>query len=343
MRPSCNVTLPPPPPVLTTIDSAFVPEALSVSVAFAVKLEVPAVVGVPVMAPVDELRLKPAGRLPDSSDHASAPVPPVAIIVWLYAVPTVPPGRLDVVIEGVAFITMLSALVPVALTVSVAIAVKLEVPETVGVPVMAPVEELSDSPVGSVPLEIDHVGAPVPPVAVSVWLYATLTVSAGRLAVVIVTAALTTMDKAFVAVAPTLSVTLAVKLDVPDVVGVPVIAPVEATMESPAGRLPEEIDHERGEVPPVEARVWLYVAPTVVAGRLDVVIEGAALTTMESAFVALAVSVSVALTVKLEVPDAVGVPVIDPPEVRDSPVGRLPALRDQVRAPVPPVAASAWL
>lgn len=68
--------------------------------------------------------------------------------------------------------------------------------------------------------------------------------SAGRLDVVIVIAGLITIDSAFVAVAETLSVTIAVKFDVPAVVGVPVIAPVEATIESPAGRLPPEIDHE---------------------------------------------------------------------------------------------------
>jgi hypothetical protein len=65
------------------------------------------------------------------------------------------------------------------------------------------------------------------------------------------------MESALVAVALTLSVTLAVKLEVPPVVGVPVIAPVEATRESPAGRLPEASDHVSGVVPPVAAIVWL--------------------------------------------------------------------------------------
>ena len=142
-----------------------------------------------------------------------------------------------------ALITIESAFVPVALTVSVALAVKLDVPAVVGVPVIAPVDELSDRPAGRVPDEMDQARAPVPPVAARVWLYAMLIVSAGRLAVVIVTAAFTTIESACVAVAPTLSVTLAVKLEVPLVVGVPVIAPVEATRESPAGRLPEESDH----------------------------------------------------------------------------------------------------
>ncbi len=37
---------------------------VSESVTLAVKLKVPAVVGVPVIAPVDELRLSPPGRMP---------------------------------------------------------------------------------------------------------------------------------------------------------------------------------------------------------------------------------------------------------------------------------------
>ncbi len=60
-----------------------------------------------------------------------------------------------------------------------------------------------------------------------------------------------TMESAFVAVAATLSVTFAVKLEVPDVVGVPVMAPDEALRESPAGRLPDCSDHVYGVVPPV--------------------------------------------------------------------------------------------
>ena len=37
---------------------------VSESVTLAVKLKVPAEVGVPVIAPVDELRLRPGGKLP---------------------------------------------------------------------------------------------------------------------------------------------------------------------------------------------------------------------------------------------------------------------------------------
>ncbi len=164
-------------------------------------------------------------------------------------------GRLAVVMEIAALTTIESAFVAVAATLSVTIAVKLEVPDVVGVPVMAPVPATRESPAGSVPEEIDHVYGVVPPEAVSAWLYATPAVSAGRLAVVIVSPETTVIDKAWVAVAPTLSVTLAVKLEVPEVVGVPVMAPVEATRDSPAGRLPEASAHVRGAVPPAAAMV----------------------------------------------------------------------------------------
>jgi hypothetical protein len=51
---------------------------------------------------------------------------------------------------------------------SVARAVKLKIPEEVGVPVIAPVAAFSVRPVGSVPLARDHVIAPCPPVDASV-------------------------------------------------------------------------------------------------------------------------------------------------------------------------------
>jgi len=162
----------------------------------------------------------------------------------------------------------------------------------------------------------------------------------GKVVVVIDRAALIVMDSAFVAEALNVSAAFTVKLEVPDAVGVPVIAPPELK-ESPVGRLPELSVQVSEPVPPVAARVWLYATLIVSAGRLDVVILTAALTTIESAFVADAPRVSAAFAVKLEVPLAVGVPVIAPPALMESPVGKVPALTVQVRAPVPPVAASA--
>jgi hypothetical protein len=68
---------------LTAIDSACVADAPSVSETLAVKLEVPVAAGVPVIVPVDELRESPAGNAPEEIDQVNAPVPPVAVIVWL--------------------------------------------------------------------------------------------------------------------------------------------------------------------------------------------------------------------------------------------------------------------
>ena len=55
-------------------------------------------------------------------------------------------------------------------SVSVARTVKSDAPLPVGVPVMAPLLALSDSPAGSAPDETAKVYGPVPPLAVTVWL-----------------------------------------------------------------------------------------------------------------------------------------------------------------------------
>ena len=67
-------------------------------------------------------------------------------------------------------------------------------------------------------------------------------VPSGSEVVVIDGAAMMVSDRFLVPVPPTLSVTRTVKLDVPAVVGVPVIAPVDGLSVSPAGRVPDCID-----------------------------------------------------------------------------------------------------
>ena len=52
-----------------------------------------------------------------------------------------------------------------------------------------------------------------------------------------------------------LSVTCTVKLEVPAAVGVPLIWPVEALIDSPEGSVPEETDQVYGVVPPVALTV----------------------------------------------------------------------------------------
>ena len=111
----------------------------------------------------------------------------------------------------------------------------------VGVPVIAPVDEFSDRPGGSVPLVIENVYGETPPVTVSAEEYATPTcaVPVGQLSMIDET----TMLQLEVAVLPCESMTWAVKLNVPAVAGVPVIAPVDELSESPGGNAPLTIEN----------------------------------------------------------------------------------------------------
>ena len=95
----------------------------------------------------------------------------MADTVCEYALPTVPPGRLaGLTTIGAAAMVTVYARVPDAPLPSVARTVKLLVPAAVGVPASAPLDALSVSPAGSDPALIAKVYAPLPPVAVIVWL-----------------------------------------------------------------------------------------------------------------------------------------------------------------------------
>lgn len=152
--------------VMLTVPVA-VPAGLAESVAFTVSVEVPAVVGMPVtaqFAPID----RPAGSVPDVMVQVYGDVPPLTPTVAEYAVPTVPFGRLPVVMvtEVVPDATVIvNALVPVALFASFAWAVKVNVPLAVGVPLMVPLLA-SVSPAGNAPEATLNVYGPVPPLAV---------------------------------------------------------------------------------------------------------------------------------------------------------------------------------
>jgi hypothetical protein len=68
--------------------------------ALTVKVDVPTAVGVPVISPV-AARFKPSGNdVPLSMLHVTGLSPVASSVVWLYAVPTVPPGNDAVVIVG---------------------------------------------------------------------------------------------------------------------------------------------------------------------------------------------------------------------------------------------------
>src|SRR6267143_5295350 len=60
------------------------------SVALMVKLAEPAAFGVPVISPVPVFSEAQAGSEPAVTAYVYEPVPPLAVVNWLYAVPTVP-------------------------------------------------------------------------------------------------------------------------------------------------------------------------------------------------------------------------------------------------------------
>ena len=93
---------------------------------------------------------------------------PDAVIVWLYATPCVEFGSVEGFTVSVTVLTVkLYAVDPVAPRLSVAVIVKLNEPDEVGVPVIAPVDVFKDKPAGKVPAETLYVIAPVPPVALT--------------------------------------------------------------------------------------------------------------------------------------------------------------------------------
>jgi hypothetical protein len=62
------------------------------SVTWTVKLDWPALLGIPLIVP-SLLRLRPAGNVPDTSVHEYGVVPPEAVSIVEYAVPTVALGN----------------------------------------------------------------------------------------------------------------------------------------------------------------------------------------------------------------------------------------------------------
>ena len=62
----------------------------------------PATVGDPDMSPVVAFSVSPVGSVPALIVNAYGAVPPVALIVWLYALPTVPFGSVGGAIASVA-------------------------------------------------------------------------------------------------------------------------------------------------------------------------------------------------------------------------------------------------
>jgi hypothetical protein len=223
-----------------------------------VKADVPLPVGVPEITPAPD-SVRPAGKLPDASDHVYPGVPPVALRDVLYELPSLPAARLVDVIDsaGAEIVSDSGADTvctgdPLSLTATVNVAD----PVAVGVPEMTPALE-SVRPAGKLPDASDHVYPGVPPVALSVVLYELPFLPTVRLVDVIDSPeAEIVSDSCAVALSAgdALSVTATVKLAVPAAVGVPEITPALESVR-PAGKLPVAIDHVYPGVPPVALRV----------------------------------------------------------------------------------------
>src|SRR5208337_718681 len=65
---------------------------VAASVTFTVKLLVAAAVGVPAIAPVPAVNVRPAGNVPAVMDHVYGVVPPLAPSIWLYGLLIMPSG-----------------------------------------------------------------------------------------------------------------------------------------------------------------------------------------------------------------------------------------------------------
>lgn len=136
-----------------------------------VKLNWPALVGVPLIVP-PVLKLRPVGNEPDANVHEYGVAPPVAASVDEYAVPTVPLGKTAVLIAspfcGFTPIEKDACAVCGGIDESETKTVKLLWPDAVGVPLIAPLVLDNDNPAGNVPEVIVKLYGAAPPVALMV-------------------------------------------------------------------------------------------------------------------------------------------------------------------------------
>ena len=124
------------------------------SVGVMVNVEVPAAVGVPLMAPVLAFRVRPAGRGSGPRAKVTGLTPPVVTIVALYATPRVPEGNVTVVFVNAFRICTVYDWVLFSPPLSVTIMPKEVEPTAVGVPEITPVLGARVKPGGKDPVEI---------------------------------------------------------------------------------------------------------------------------------------------------------------------------------------------
>ena len=106
--------------------------------------------------------------------------------------------------------------------------------------------------------------------------------------------------------------------------------PVDAARLKPAGKVPTDIVHVTGETAPDAARVAEYDEPAMALGNVSVVITGLELTMICNGCVSVSPAPSSTLTVNWNVPRLVGVPLMVPPLLSESPPGSAPADTDHV-------------
>jgi hypothetical protein len=150
-------------------------------------VEVPAVVGVPEITPVLALIANPAGSAPEYTLHVYGFVPLVAAIVAEYAPPTIPFGKLVVVIRTIVvpYTVKLKLAVEDSLSLSVTFAVNVSAATAVvGLPDITPVLDASVNPAGKLPELTLHVYGGVPPIACSVAEYSVPTAAVANNVVV---------------------------------------------------------------------------------------------------------------------------------------------------------------
>jgi len=199
-------------------------------------------------------KLTPPGRAPVSVRLGAGK--PVVATEKLPAAPTVNVVEAPLVIAGAwptVSVKLCVAAVPMPLLAVIVIG---KAPEVAEVPLSVAVPlplSMKVTPAGSAPVSVN--AAVGKAVEVTVKLPGVFTVKATLLALVMLGCWSMVMVKPFVAVRPSASVTLAVIIEVPEAVGVPVIAPVEAFSSRPFGSVPVLMLQVSGVTPPAAASV----------------------------------------------------------------------------------------
>ena len=106
------------------------------------------------------------------------------------------------------------------------------------------------------------------------------------------------------------SATCTIKLSVPDVVGVPEMAPVLGSSVSPGGRLPAATLHVYGGIPPVAPSVCKYPVPTMPLARL--VVDISSVGVLPTTTVVLPDSIPPQVSAYVNVPEVTGVTTAEP-------------------------------